>query len=75
MPTLKHMVSSQNVAEGYSDLVCTGECRLSLETHTYFEGSFWQKKVLIFRDFSRNISLFKILGRTPKKFVEKGTHL
>ena len=39
-------------ARGYSDLVWTEVCRSNLETPTHFCGSFWQKKVPIFIDFS-----------------------
>ena len=40
------------VGEGYSDLVWTGVCRLNLKPSTHLEGSFWQKRVPIVKDFS-----------------------
>ena len=50
--------------EGYSDLDWTGVCHSSLKVHSHSEGSFWQKKVPIFSDFSQNIDpFFKILEK------------
>ena len=40
-------INQYNVSKmprGYSDLVWTGVCHLSLKTHTHFYRSFWQKK-------------------------------
>ena len=48
-----------------------GGCHSNLETSTHFKGSFWQKRVPIFKDFSWNIGSFFTIswclhGEEPK---------